>query len=420
VTSTYFGKADGLSATDCAGGGQPHGLVARDGTLWFPTAAGLAHIDPASLAFDNSAPRVQIESCTLEQQRVPCDRTISLPPEAENLEIAYTALNLVRSHQIQFRYRLEGLDKAWVEAGNRRTAYYSHLAPGSYRFLVTGANSFGHWSDDVKELSITVRPRYYQTLWFRCLAAASLIGAFVFMWRLRGIQYNKRQAMQRAFAQQILASQEAERKRIAGELHDSLGQHLTVIKNMALLLNRPDGHNRQHQLEGIANETTQAIAEVRNISRNLRPYQLDLLGLKKALEVLIARTCETSGIRADVVVDDLSGAFRKESEIHFYRIVQECLNNVAKHSKTGSVSVMVQRNAGGLLLVVSDDGVGFLPARANGDGIMGGFGLTGISERARLLGGRASFRSAPGHGMTVTIEIEPEAVESRKNGRNDA
>jgi signal transduction histidine kinase/ligand-binding sensor domain-containing protein len=420
VTSTYFGKADGLSATDCAGGGQPHGLVARDGTLWFPTAAGLAHIDPASLAFDNSAPRVQIESCTLEQQRVPCDRTISLPPEAENLEIAYTALNLVRSHQIQFRYRLEGLDKTWVEAGNRRTAYYSHLAPGSYRFLVTGANSFGHWSDDVKELSITVRPRYYQTLWFRCLAAASLIGAFVFMWRLRGIQYNKRQAMQRAFAQQILASQEAERKRIAGELHDSLGQHLTVIKNMALLLNRPDGHNRQHQLEGIANETTQAIAEVRNISRNLRPYQLDLLGLKKALEVLIARTCETSGIRADVVVDDLSGAFRKESEIHFYRIVQECLNNVAKHSKAGSVSVMVQRNAGGLLLVVSDDGVGFLPARANGDGIMGGFGLTGISERARLLGGRASFRSAPGHGTTVTIEIEPEAVESRKNGRNDA
>ena len=416
VTSAYFGKSDGLNDSNSAGFGQPHGLLARDGTLWFPTGDGLAHLDPKLAALNHSRPLVQIESCFLEQQRVACDRAITLPPEAGNFEIAYTALNLVRSDQIQFRYRLEGLDKTWVEAGNRRIAYYSHLPPGNYRFLVTGTNSFGIWSADVKELSITVQPRYYQTLWFRCLAAALLIGIFASLWRLRGIQYEKRQAMQRAFSQRIIASQETERKRIAGELHDSLGQRLTVIKNMALLANRPDGKNRASQIEAIASETAQAIAEVRNISHNLRPYQLDLLGLKKAIEVLIARTCETAGIRADVVVDDLSGAFGQESEIHFYRIVQECLNNIAKHSRATAVTALVQSSAAGVLLVVSDDGVGFPSTRSNGDTKMGGFGLTGISERARLLGGKASIRSAPGQGTTITIEIEPEAMESSKTG----
>ena len=414
VTSSYFGRADGLSSTDCAGGGMPHGLVAGDGTLWFPTGAGLAHIDPAAVTLDNSRPQVQIESCSFEQQPLPCNRPVSLPPEPGDFEITYTALNLVRSNQIQFRYRLEGLDKTWVEAADRRTAYYPHLAPGNYRFLVTAANSFGIWSGDVKELSVTVQPHFYQTIWFRCLAAALFIGAFVLLWRRRGVQYNQRQAMQRAFAQQIMASQEAERKRIAGELHDGLGQRLTVIKNMALLLNRPDGHNHQQNIEAIARETTQAIAEVRSISRNLRPYQLDLLGLKKAIEILTERTCESSGIRADVAVGDLSGAFGKKSEIHFYRIVQECLNNVAKHSRATKVTLLVQSNGAGVSLVVSDDGVGFLSACSNGYGDMGGFGLTGISERARLLGGKASFRSAPGQGTTVTIEIAAEAIESHK------
>ena len=414
VTSSYFGKPDGLNSTDCAGGGMPHGLVAADGTLWFPTGAGLAHIDPETVAFDNSRPRVQIESCSLDRKRLPCDSAISLPPEPGDFEITYTALNLVRSNQIQFRYRLEGLDKTWVEAGNRRTAYYPHLAPGNYRFLVTGANSFGTWSGGIKELSITVQPRFYQAIWFRCLAAASFVGAFLLLWRRRGLQFNQRQAMQRAFAQQIMASQEAERKRISGELHDGLGQRLTVIKNMALLLNRPNGRDHQHHIEAIASETTQAIAEVRSISRNLRPYQLDLLGLKKAIEVLAERTCETSGIRADVMVDDLSGAFGKESEIHFYRIVQECLNNIAKHSRATKVTILIQNNGAGVSLVVSDDGVGFLSASSNGGAKMGGFGLTGISERARLLGGKASFRSAPGQGTTVTIEIAAEGMESRK------
>jgi signal transduction histidine kinase len=401
VSSTFFGKSDGLSDANCTGHGQPHGFVAKDGKLWFPTQDGLARIDPKTLPFNSSPPRMQIESCSFEQRATPCGEQVSLPPDVKDFEIKYTALNLIKSDQIKFRYRLEGLDKTWVNAGNRRTAYYSHLAPGTYKFSVTGANSDGVWNPSGKELAITVQPHYYQSIWFRSLTAGLTIGVFLLAWRLRAIQYRKGQALQRAFAQQIIASQETERKRIAGELHDSLGQRLAVIKNMALLLNRSADRNHHEQIDAIAAEASQAIGEVRQISYNLRPYQLDLLGLTKAVEVLAARTCEAAGIRADIVADDLAGVFQKEAEIHFYRIVQECLSNIVKHSNATLTTVLIQRTAGAVSLVVSDNGAGFVPEEQPG----GGFGLTGISERAQLLGGKAAIQSSPGQGTTVTIEI---------------
>ena len=139
---------------------------------------------------------------------------------------------------------------------------------------------------------------------------------------------------QRAFAQQILAYQEIERKRIAGELHDDLGQRLSVIRNLALLANRTGYGEREGQIQIIADEVSHAIAEVRQISHNLRPYQLDMLGLTKAIEVLVEQEpAMPRGIRFEIVADDLSGAFPKEAEIHFYRVVQECLHNITRHSR---------------------------------------------------------------------------------------
>jgi signal transduction histidine kinase len=261
-----------------------------------------------------------------------------------------------------------------------------------------------------------VQPRFYETLWFRLLVGAFAVGVFLVMWRFREIRYARRQATQRAFAQQIIASQETERKRIAGELHDSLGQRLTVIKNMALLLNRPGARNPERQIEAIAAETAQAITEVRSISRNLRPYQLDLLGLSKAVDVLVTHSCEAAGIRADVAMDELSGAFPKGSEIHFYRIVQECLGNAIKHANASSIRVVVERSEICISLVVSDDGIGFVPTRPVSEGAPGGFGLTGVSERAMLLGGIASIESAPGRGTTVTITIETKFIDRQNTG----
>jgi signal transduction histidine kinase/ligand-binding sensor domain-containing protein len=407
ITSSYFGRRDGLNAADCAGFGQPHGFVARDGSLWFPTADGIARIDPRQKSFQKRPAPVEIESCAVDRHEIACDTRIALRPGAKNLEISYTTPNLLRANQIHFKYHLEGLDPDWVDAGVRRTAFYPYLPPGNFRFQIMAANSFGVWSLTPSELTIAVEPHFYQTKWFMALCVLSMFGVFALLWQWRALQYKRRQALQRAFAQQIIDSQEGERKRIAGELHDGLGQRLTLIKNMAMLLTRRSGEARERQIDAIAEETTQAIAEVRQISRNLRPHRLDLLGLSKSIEALLEETCQAGGLQYEAVVDELSGVFPKSAEIHFYRIVQECLTNAVRHSRATTITLIAQKTDTGVLLVVSDDGVGF---NADGAGAPAGFGLTGISERSHLLGGTAMIQSTPGQGTVITIEIKTDIV----------
>jgi len=406
VSSTFFGTADGLSVSDCVARSHPAGLVARDGTLWFPTQDGIATIDPSKVSFSSVPPPVRIQSCLLDQAAIPCGSHISLPAAARNLEISYTALDLRKSDQIHFRYRLDGLDESWLNAGTRRVAYYSHLNPGNYTFFVTAANSDGVWNQSGARLTIFVQPHFYESRWFRILAASLALGLFALAWHMRAIKFSKRQALQRAFAREMIKSQETERARIAGELHDGLGQRLALIKNMALLLNRSDSLRGHIQLNDIAAEASHALAEVRQISHNLRPPLLDLLGLTKAIEVLVTRTCGGAGIHADLVLDNLSNAFHKESEIQFYRIVQECLSNIIKHSQATSASFLIRRGHAAVSLVITDNGIGFNPADySKTSGEPEGFGLASISERAQLLGGRLSILAAPGQGVKITLEI---------------
>ena len=408
VNNTYFGKLDGLDTANSTGQGHPHGFRAPDGDIWFPTQAGLARIDPKSVPFNSSPPPVEIESCSADQRPLNCSQPITLAPNVNNLEISYTGLSLNRSNQIHFRYRLEGLDDNWTNVGTRRTAYFTHLPPGSYQFKVTGENSDGVWNQEGKELSIVVQPHFYQSRWFQVWVATGLAGLFILAWRARANQFEKRQALQRAFSQQVIQSQEAERKRIAAELHDSLGQRLALIKNMALLVSR-SGSGEQGKsadfLQTIAGEASQAIGEVRQIAYDLRPHQLDLLGLSKAIEVLAVRVCQAAVIRADVNIDDLSGAFPKHSEIHVYRIVQECLNNVVKHSQAKNVLVMARRTETTVFLSVKDDGIGFMQSQSERNANGGGFGLLGLRERAELLRGSLTVRSTPGAGTIATIEF---------------
>src|SRR5262249_47640 len=142
----------------------------------------------------------------------------------------------------RFRYQLEGLDSAWVEAGTRRAAYYSHLPPGEYKFVVTAANSDGLWNPLGTSVRVIVVPPFYRTWWFMTVSVALVGGAGLLIYERRVRALERRNREQAAFARQLIESQEGERKRIAAELHDSLGQRLVVIKNLALLvLNQSSG-----------------------------------------------------------------------------------------------------------------------------------------------------------------------------------
>ncbi|MBL8208868.1 MAG: hypothetical protein JNM09_31915, partial [Blastocatellia bacterium] len=245
-----------------------------------------------------------------------------------NFEIAYTALSFINSENLKFKYKLEGLDDEWVEAGTRRTAYFSHVAPGNYTFKVMAANSDGIWNTEGKSLRIRILPPFYRTWWFLTLAGLSVAGVVFAAFKYRVTQIERRQAAQQAFARQLIESQEAERKRIAAELHDSLGQHLVVINNLALLWLHNHADANEQPIKDISATTLQAISEVKEISHNLRPYQLGRIGLTKAIEALLKKAEAASGIRFIGLLDDLRNVLPQESEINFYRIVQECVNNI--------------------------------------------------------------------------------------------
>jgi ligand-binding sensor domain-containing protein len=283
ITSSHFGKGDGLLSVECSSQGQPTGFKARDGKLWFPTAQGLAVVDTKAVRFNRLPPPVVIEDLTVDGHAADFRAGIKIKPGQENLEIQYTALSLVKSQQVRFRYRLVGLDPTWINAGARRTAYYSRIPPGSYTFRVIAANSDGIWNLEGAGLAVQVLPPFYSTWWFRLLSALILAALVYLIWRQRTAQWERRQATQRAFSRELLASQERERKRIAAELHDSTGQRLIVIKNLALLrLQNLNGNlAEREQVEEICTEASSAIAEVREISHDLRPYQLDRLGLTR-------------------------------------------------------------------------------------------------------------------------------------------
>lgn len=417
VTSFAYGVADGMLSREC-NGGQPAGWKTRDGRIWFPTMRGIVALDPKP---HNPQPsRVVIEGATLAGVRVPIDHDHPLKIEAgqENLEIQYTALNWRRPQQISFKYQMAGLHHDWLDAGQRRTAYFSYLPPGDYTFKVIADNGEGSWPAEGVSLPITVLPPFYRTWWFRTLALLMLGGLALAAFQYRVRQLDRARIAQERFSRQLLASQEEERQRIASELHDSLGQSLLIIKNRAWLAlsGIEDREATAEQLAEISDSAAHAIEEARAISYNLRPYQLERFGLAKTLQAIVQQASKTSGIRFDIEIDEIDGLLTKDGEINLYRIVQESLNNIIKHSHATEARVAIRRDGTVLRLLVQDNGQGIVDA----DGYMaqngsagetaslvqtGGFGLIGMAQRARILGGSFALNSQPGGWTTINVTL---------------
>lgn len=411
ITSVAYGTSDGMLNVECNGGMWPAGIRTRAGELWFPTQDGVAIVDPAAVRNNPKPPPVVIETALVDHVAAKFNGPLlRIPPNRENLEIQYTALSFIHSEQIRFRYMLEGLDSTWIDAGSRRTAYYSHLPTGEYVFHVIAHNSDGVWNAQGQSLRIKVLAPFYRTWWFTMLFVMALTALAIMIVRYRLAQMEERQALQKAFSQQLIASQEKERQRIAAGLHDSLGQRLVVINNLALLAlrehhktagNPPDGE----ALKEISEEAALAIQETREISYDLRPFQLDRLGLTKALEGLTRSVASASGIKIGVKLDNIDDAFPEKLRINLYRILQESLNNVMKHAHATEVEVRVTRGERGVTLMVRDNGVGFVAANRQARVGKSGFGTTGMTERANSLGGVFNVVSSPGQGTVMTVEI---------------
>jgi signal transduction histidine kinase/ligand-binding sensor domain-containing protein len=405
IHSVSYGKRDGMLNVECNGGSQPAGLKSRDGRLWFPTQEGLAVINPDEVQSNPLPPPIVIESGELDQASIDVRQGVRIEPGQESLEIHYTALSFINSEQISFSYKMEGLDKDWVEAGSRRVAYYAHLPPGQYTFVVRAANADGVWNTAGRSLLITVVPPFWRRWWFVTLAVCVVAGGIFLVYEGRISQLRRARAAQEAFSRQLIESQENERKRIAAELHDSIGQSLLIIKNRALFGRiKSDGNGGADEFDEITVSATQAINEVREIAYNLRPYLLDRIGLTKTLEAMIEKIGAAADLRVTTKIAPIDGLLSKDGEISLYRIVQEGINNIVKHAGADTATIEIQTDRGAILVSIADNGQGF-DTHAIAEHGQRGFGLTGMSERVRMLGGSYHISSTKGQGTTITIRI---------------
>ena len=403
VTSVSYGPEDGLLNVEGNGGKQPAGLKAKDGRLWFPMAKGVAVINPATAKPETASPPVLIEETRIDGK--PFDVSadgIRINSDQVALEIDYTALGFVGAERMRFRYRLENLDEAWTEAGTRRTAYFSHLPDGEYIFHVAAANYDGIWNNEGGRVKIVIVPPFYRKWWFYALAMIGVFGLITLVYFLRLRQLHALSETRTEFARRLIESQEGERHRIALELHDSIGQTLAVIRNRTLMgLDAQETGKMREQLQQISEASTLALQETREIARNLHPAQIENLGLTAALRSLVESVESATGLRCKADITEISQKnLSYDVSINIYRITQESLSNIIKHSGASFAVVGLKIENEKLALTVEDDGRGFAGG-ANPNGL----GLTGMRERARMIAADLTIDSQPGEGTKVQLSL---------------
>ncbi|MFN7928956.1 MAG: two-component regulator propeller domain-containing protein [Blastocatellia bacterium] len=404
VTSFAYGTMDGMLSREC-NGASPAGWKTADGRLWFPTIKGLVAVNPQQLSTE--PPHVLIEQVTVDGVALPAGAPLRIEPGQERLEVQYTALSWNRPQQLRFKYQLAGIGDAWVEAGTRRTAYFQHLPPGEYRFHVIADNGEGVWNETGATIQFVVIAPFYRRWWFVSLSMLGIVALAFGGFRFRVRQLERANAAQQEFSRRLINAHEGERQRIAAELHDGLSQSLAIIRQRATICLQAtdDPLRQQEQMEEIAEAATAVIDEVREIIYDLRPVQLDRMGLTNSLREMLDKVAHAHGLTLEHDLDELDGKLPKEAENSLYRIVQEAVNNIVRHADARRASVQLKLNASLLRLVIADDGRGFIPD-ASRDWVVGsGLGLTGIHERTRLLRGDLLVESAPQQGTTITVEL---------------
>jgi signal transduction histidine kinase/ligand-binding sensor domain-containing protein len=394
---------------------NPPVAMASDGKLWFVSGADVQLIDPDHVPFNPLPPPVHIEAFVADHKAYPVADGLRLPPRVRDMTIEFTALSLVDSRSTRFRYRLEGHDNDWQETVDRRQATYTNLPPGNYRFRLKAANNSGVWNDEGTQLEFSIAPAFYQTTWFRLVAAAVLVAlAWI------GVQLWLRMRIRRLNRQfeATLEARVAERTRIARDLHDTLLQrfHGLLLQFQAAFNLLPDRPRDSKQvLKSAIDRAAEAVTEGRDTVQGLRIPVLESNRLEEALQALAEELANEGGHSASVHVEvygtpqALHPVVRDET----FRLAGEALRNALRHADAEQIQVEIHYEARQLRVRVRDDGKGLDPEVIRRGGKAGHFGLSGMSERAELVGGTLALRSSVEKGTEVDFSVPGARAYSR-------
>lgn len=401
INSIYFGKSDGMKSVETNGGFFPNALTDEKGHIYFPTVSGVTVVKPEKVK-TTIEPNILITSIKNGDEFLAVTDTIQLDYRKTDLEIHYTAIQFGSPEKIKFRYQLIGLNENWFNVGKRRDVLFTKLSPGDYLFNVTASGENGNWNSNSASLFIRINPPFWQQIWFEGFIVLLFLSSVSALFYIRIEKLNAEKLKQKWFSDQLIESQENERRRIASELHDGLGQQILVIKNRAELAKRSIGNQEDisHQLEEIVDSAIRSIKDVREISHALRPIHLEQFGLTNALINLCEQLNESSPIEWSYYIGELDSLVEKSKEIHFYRVIQEALSNVEKHSKASEAFLRITVSEKQIQVHLWDDGVGFDVNKKST-----GLGFIGMQERIDTLGGSINLVSEKEKGTTLNIGI---------------
>ncbi len=395
VYARVFDASDGLAGLPVTFGG-PTQVRDQTSRLWFVTGGGLTAFDPRALKNLHAPTAVKIESATVDERPIPVIGSVQLPAGAARLAIDYSVLDLATPWRTRFKYRLDGLDTEWIDAGTHREAVYTHLPPGAYRFRVAASNSDGSWSNAGSDWQFAVAPMFYQTYWFYALCAATLGFATWAVWQLRV------RRIRHEFALLI-----GERARLSREIHDTLLQSLVgvALQFDALGANLEPSSRECQQLVRIRKEVEEYIREARHSIWNLRKPVIGRQDLPSAIREAALKIGAGHSIDVEVAVHGTPFPSPPDADEQLLRICQEAVLNAVRHADPSKVRVELRYEPDAIVLRVIDNGHGFDPQMTVPLEAAGHYGLVSMRERAAQVGGMLALTTSRRAGTSVEARI---------------
>ena len=415
-----YDECDGLLDCRTLEWGHKAFYKGRSGKFYLGGQSSLTVFYPDSIKDNPNPPQIVLTDFKLKNKSVEVNDSsylkkdinyagsIELPYYENIFSLEFAALDYTTPVKNKYAYKLKGFHDDWTYTdAEHRVASYTNLDPGEYTFKVIGSNCDGVWNKIGASLNITILPPWWATWWFRAIAVIFFLSGLIFLYKLRVNHLKLDKIRQEEFSKKLIESQEGERKRIAGELHDSLGQNLMIIYNDIQQYSQRK-EIAPNELKSLFPEVKETIEEVREIARNLHPHQLEQLGLTKAIKSIVRKLSGSTNINFHSDIGSVDEFLPSDQWIHVYRIIQEALTNIIKHSKATEVKIELKKEGKNIFMLIEDNGVGI---KSIFEKTKNGFGLENLKERARLLNAKLEISSPLNKGVNVLMYIPVKLID---------
>jgi signal transduction histidine kinase/ligand-binding sensor domain-containing protein len=406
VSGERLDALDGLPGLSAERIPEPSVTESSDGRLWFATTRGIAWLDPVALHrnLNPLPPPVMISSVLSNGKTYPGSIDLTLPAHTDRLEINYTALSLAIPERVLFRYKLDGVDSDWQDAGTRRQAFYTHLPPGNYRFHVIACNNDGVWNETGASLGVVIRPAFYQTWWFMALALCA--AAALLWWAIRLRIASIAHQLQDRLAERI-----AERERIARELHDTLLQSLfgLTLRFHTAADRLPAGDPARLALDEALKQSDKVMQEGRERVLNLRARRTESTSLADALAEVGDQLRAIHPAHFRISVRGRPRPLDSIVQEEILLIGREALTNAFTHAEAQNIEAELSYHATALHVGVMDDGRGIDEGVLKAGYRSGHWGLPGMRERANKMRGELRVGRRKDGGTQIDLQV-PAAI----------